>query len=88
MVHRLGDLRNSGEAFHGEVKSPLHHSENRRELSELISFRRDQWMFFEERYDLMPKVFEPEDPINEEIFAVIVMAFGSDTSCHTRSSRG
>ena len=30
-------------------------------------------MFFEERHDPLPKVFEPEDPVNEEILSMIVM---------------
>jgi hypothetical protein len=73
MVHRLGDLCDFGETLHREVELPLHHSKDRRELRELIGFRRDQWMFFEERHDLMPRVFESEDPVNEEILSMVIV---------------
>jgi hypothetical protein len=51
MVHRLDDLRDLGQALHREVEAPIHHSNDRRELPEVIGFRGSQRMFFEERND-------------------------------------
>lgn len=72
MVHRLSDLRDSGQTLYREVKSALHHPDDPRELFELITFRRDQWIFLEERHDSIPKVLEPEDPVDVEIFPMVV----------------
>ena len=72
MVHRLRDLRDGGESFHREVEPRFHHPKNRRELGELLSLRRDQWMIFEERNDPLSKMLEPEDPVDEEVFTMVV----------------
>ena len=72
MVHRLSDLRDLGEPLNCEVNSCLHHAKHRRELLELISFRCSQWISLEERNDLRPQIVLIEDPIHEEILAMIV----------------
>ena len=59
--------------FHRQVESRLHHSKNRRELDELLCFRRSQWISFEERNDSRPEVVLVEHSIHEEILAVVIV---------------
>lgn len=74
MVHRLRNLRNLGQPLQSEVLLPRHHASDSRELPELLSFRRSQWICFEERDDSTTQVIKAQDGVRDQIFAMIVVS--------------
>ena len=51
MVHRLHDLSDLTETVPVEMQMLIHHLENSRELAELFSLCRSQWICLEEGND-------------------------------------
>ena len=74
VIHRLGDLRDLDDSWHREVPTELHQFDDSSELLEVISLRRSQGMFLEERHDHGTKILEPLHAIPKHILPVIVVS--------------
>jgi hypothetical protein len=73
MIHRLDNPRYLDQTLHRKVEFPIHHSNDRRELPEIVAFRGSQRICLEERDDDVSQVATPEDLINHQILPVVVV---------------
>ena len=74
MVHRLSDLRDLDETWHREVPAASDQVDDLRELGEVVSLRRSEWVLLEEWDDHALQVSDAEHLIGAEILPMIVMA--------------
>ncbi len=72
MIHRLSNLRDAAKAVSREVHTMTHHQKDLSELLKVLALCGNQWMCFEERYDLGSKILQPKNRVHKEVFLVIV----------------
>ena len=72
-VHRLGDLRDLDETWHGEVPAVTDQVDDIRELGEVVSLRGSQRVSLEERNDDVTQISKPRDVVTAKILAMVVV---------------
>jgi hypothetical protein len=73
MIHGLHDLRYLSQSLHRTVKPLLFHANDTRELDEIITLSRSQWMLFEERDNAAPKILGWPHIVSIEVLPMIVV---------------
>ena len=74
VVHRLDGLRDLDETGHREVPAERYQLNDLRELGEIVSLRRSEWVLLEERNDHTPQVSQTEHLVGAQILAMVVVA--------------
>ena len=72
-VHRLSDRGDLDQTADREVPPVIHHGDDFGELGEVLSLRRSQWGFLEERNNRVPEISESLHAVPKDVLSVIVV---------------
>lgn len=72
VIHRLGDLRDRGDAWHRQVQAQIHQANDLRELLEVVPLRSSQRVLEEERDDHVPQIRKTRNPVSGQILPMVV----------------